>query len=348
MDFNSRRSNFIFGDEEDENTYVEIGRPSKSFHFYYISDKSYQKFFSRRIARKLIMSQGLVSYDDLIGRLHEGYYSAKVFNIGATSVEDALRRSDQIMSDILFQLSCLKDIPLSPATIAPWGERQKSASMFKYDKVAKGTNFDLPKATFNQDVVKYYLLGLSSNDPTLQFLAFYQVLEYYFDLISNQKLFKQISQRIKDPKFIPDDQNLDILVKDILTHKRVTKELEKLTLVLNEYVDADDLVSFIKEYEDFHKTKHYFKKREVFGEEVNVSPNPNEATYGVARTIKAIRNALVHSSDKFEGKYEDGCRHIPFSETTEIVRAEIPLIKFLAQKVIIGTSKPINYSMRNK
>jgi len=50
--------------------------------------------------------------------------------------------------------------------------------------------------------------------------------------------------------------------------------------------------------------------------------------------IKIIRNALVHSSDRYEGKKS----YVPFSESTEIVEKHIPLLKFLAEKVIFATS----------
>jgi len=55
----------------------------------------------------------------------------------------------------------------------------------------------------------------------------------------------------------------------------------------------------------------------------------------VAKHIKEIRNALVHSTDKYERRV----RHVPFTKTTEKIAQDIPLMKFLAERVIISSAK---------
>ena len=92
--------------------------------------------------------------------------------------------------------------------------------------------------------------------------------------------------------------------------------------------------NIIKNYEENVGENLYTKKRIVFG--CDYQPDLREGNiYGcISRIIKTIRNALVHSSDI----YERSSRYIPFSESTQIVKKEIPLMRFLAERVIIATS----------
>ena len=53
------------------------------------------------------------------------------------------------------------------------------------------------------------------------------------------------------------------------------------------------------------------------------------------KRVKIIRNALVHSSDRYERKE----RYIPTASAESEIRKEIPLMKYLAERVIIGSAK---------
>lgn len=104
--------------------------------------------------------------------------------------------------------------------------------------------------------------------------------------------------------------------------------------VLNKFVDETELMDFINSYEKHIEDKLYTKKHTRFGEEIEVKLEKGHVIGNVAKIIKTIRNALVHSSDT----YERNLRHVPFSKSTEIVKREIPLVKFLAERVIIASA----------
>jgi len=53
--------------------------------------------------------------------------------------------------------------------------------------------------------------------------------------------------------------------------------------------------------------------------------------------VKTVRNALVHSSDHHE-RVE---RHVPFSEGTRLVEMEVPLVRFLAERVVIASAAQV-------
>lgn len=107
-----------------------------------------------------------------------------------------------------------------------------------------------------------------------------------------------------------------------------------LRSVLDRYVQEQDLIEFISEFETNVGEKIYSKRRRVFGEEVQISPIKDHALASSAKTLKHIRNAIVHSSDRY--KRED-C-HIPLSDTEDLIAEFIPLVRFFAERVIYGSA----------
>ena len=66
------------------------------------------------------------------------------------------------------------------------------------------------------------------------------------------------------------------------------------------------------------------------------------ALSNAAKALKHIRNAIVHSSDRYK---RDEC-HIPLTESEDTIGEYIPLVKYFAEQVIYGTANtPEVYSM---
>ena len=181
---------------------------------------------------------------------------------------------------------------------------------------------------------------MSTEIPILKFLTFYQVLEYFFIKVSDELLYQGISTKLNDPKFkTVNTSDLDRVIKIVEDHRRTNDETEMLKNVLKKFINESDLRNFIDSYETYIDDNIYTKTRTLFGEEL--IPDERYVFGNIARCIKTVRNALVHSSDRYE-RHE---RHIPFSESTEIVKKEIPLVKFLAEKVIISSAS--TYSIQD-
>ena len=179
---------------------------------------------------------------------------------------------------------------------------------------------------------------MSSRLPELRFLAFYQVMEYFFDAVSNERLCDKISGQIKDPKFHASTEQLVHMIRTVDSFSRENNETNKLKNVLQKFVDEKELIEFISSYErhlsDVGEGKVYSKIHNVFGKDITVRLEEGQCISNLASHIKETRNALVHSSDGYEGNV----RHVPFTETTKKILLDIPLMKFLAEKVIIASS----------
>jgi hypothetical protein len=105
-----------------------------------------------------------------------------------------------------------------------------------------------------------------------------------------------------------------------------------LKLVVKKFIEPTDLAEFIQHYEAHLEEKLYSSQTSLFGEKFKTNLDPQHILGDVSRRVKAIRNALVHSSDR----YERNERYVPSRSAEERLQKEIPLLKFLAEKVIVG------------
>lgn len=321
---------FLFGTRDGGGPYVEIGPPSDTF---FNRLRLSTDFVEAAIWRSRRVGGGRsdrFDFRDFSNRLP----TIKVFNLSARSHQEAVDQSDQLIHAAFFELAYLKRLPLGIVEEWPAPPGHRRHRSFRHDEPHAGRELPLPRSGFNRDIVRFYLLGMSSNVPVLQFLSFYQVLEYFFVSVSDERLYQQMTRRVNDPRFSTEARSLDRLIQDVVDHKRVTDETEMLKLVLEKYVDENELIEFIKAYEEHLGEPHYTKRRKRFGVDAEVKPVTGHVFGNVAKVVKTVRNALVHSSDHHE-RVE---RHVPFSEGTRLVEIEVPLLRFLAERVIISTA----------
>lgn len=322
----------VFGKINDKEIYVTIGKASKHFKNFTRFNEQYVVFWKERIRRPHLRFESKDKGID-IGETLYNPVTIKVFNINEPNIEQAIKKSDQIIESCFFDLSYLKKIPLGIVEELPRYSKTQKREIFEYDKRVEGYNFSLPSVLYNSNTLKFYQLGMSTDIPILKFLTFYQVLEYYFIKVSDELLYQAISAKLNDPKFkTVSTSDLDRIITIVEDHKRNIKGPEMLKNVIKNFVNEPDLRNFIDRYETYLDDNLYTKPRTVFGEELK--PDERHIFGNVAKCITTVRNALVHSSDRYERRET----HIPFSESTEIVKKEIPLVKFLAEKVIISSA----------
>lgn len=327
--FGIKDTPFVFGNPDEKSLYVEIGKASNLFMQFFRLDKTVLQY---NLERWELLYHG----SEILSRVPQySPITIRVYNILETSIKAAIAHSSTIIESCLFELSYLKHIHFRLAEEWPIRERRlHRPERFEFGELIRGYELSLPTPKFNSEIISFYQLGMSSDIPILQFLAFYQVLEYFFVTISDEQLYNKLSRHLKDPKFNITPRYLDRLIQEVNEHRRITDETEMLKNVLNKFVDEAELIKFIQAYQDYLGEKLYTKKRDVFGEEVEVKLETGHVIGNVSKTIKAVRNALVHSSDH----YGRSARHIPFTKSTEIVKREIPLVKFLAERIIIASA----------
>lgn len=199
-----------------------------------------------------------------------------------------------------------------------------------------------PQRIYNADILEYYTMGMESIDPFTMYISFYHVVEYYFDEVFKKHLTNEIRSKITSPDFsYKNEDELYNLAKYIKRHMNTDaesgkgNEFESLKYVLMEYVPIDDLRNKINEY-NLVNTDYYENTKVPFATSKNTKISWSDATgvvTNIATRIYETRNSLVHSkSDHVANQYK------PYKNKSELTK-EIPLIKSVAELVIINSSK---------
>ncbi len=195
----------------------------------------------------------------------------------------------------------------------------------------RSVKYDIP-------VLRFYQRGVATDDAYIQFISFYHVLEFYFITVSDNILYERLRRIILDPIFRAVPKHLDKIITATEEHKRANDETEMLKNVLGAYVDENEVIEFVGKYEEKEKVKIFTEKSECFGEELEkITLKEGHTLSAISRRIKTIRNTLIHSSDRYERKD----RYLPGIEADRVLQREVPLLKFIAERAIIATARPL-------
>lgn len=201
---------------------------------------------------------------------------------------------------------------------------------------ASGTDSTIPDVIYERNVTNYYMVARSSPFPSQSFLAYYHVLEYYFLKVAEDALHYQLRALINKTNFKSNTDGVDKLISLVRKQANQDNETEMLRKVIQRFVDEGDFIEYINRIETEYGEKLYTKRRLIFGELMNISLTEGHALSNAANVLKHVRNAIVHSSDRYK---REEC-HIPLSDTEDIIGEFIPVVRFFAEQVIFGTASP--------
>lgn len=197
-------------------------------------------------------------------------------------------------------------------------------------------NPNFPQQYYEPELINYYNLGLGTDSVVLTYLAFYNILEYFYPLVAENELHNKIKENIIQPDFsVKKRVKLRKLVKDISKLENKLNERESLKLVLSEYFEIDELIGWITDFE--HEFGVYYTEWvNLFGTRKKLEVTVDNIINGLGSRIYSVRNALVHNKEGEIGRF------IPYTEHDEILMKEIPLLRFIAEQLIIRSGTDIN------
>ncbi|MBD2294844.1 hypothetical protein H6G06_15470 [Anabaena sphaerica FACHB-251] len=189
----------------------------------------------------------------------------------------------------------------------------------------------------------YWYASTAKEMPLLQYLGYYQVIEFYFPKFSAQKASELIKRTFKDPSF---HQNTDGKVHGLIEElKPLLKdkdyeinEQEALKAAIEHSLSNQELINFFKEYPertDFFKTKY----KEITSEKISVESQNADIINETANRIYKIRCKIVHTKSSQKSSKPDII--LPFSKEAQKLGYDIELVQFIARKVLIACSKPL-------
>jgi len=197
-----------------------------------------------------------------------------------------------------------------------------------------------PKFEYDKEPIELYWYAVSAYKmPLLQYLAYYQILEYYFKKYSMLEAKKEIRSCLKDPEFNADDDNDIVKIVTSVSGKfgpHVT-EGDLLRDTLRECISKDELVSEVS----YEPLKDYFKKEYKIVSQYRVSEDNKEIDIReqLAERIYDIRCRIVHTKED-----DKRGRIMPFTREEVLLRRfDLPMIENLASKVLITNSKILSF-----
>lgn len=208
---------------------------------------------------------------------------------------------------------------------------------------ANGMQIDTPPLReYSEDVVDYYKQALASNDPYIKYISFYHVMEYFYDEVFKRKMVTDLKNKITHPDFsYKDDDKIFEIAKFVKNRLRMNdetgqgNELESLKYVLKEYVSIDDLKTRINTI-DSNALNYYQNNKVSFCNAPIIGWADSQGVFTqMAKRIYFTRNSLVHSKS---GKNKE--RYRPYQDEKQL-QLEIPLVKAVAEAIIINSSKII-------
>lgn len=241
----------------------------------------------------------------------------------------------KIADAVFFQIDLLTDTSLSlerERKRIPSGRRTKVSASLAAD-------MQYPKTEFDEAPISLYWYGRSAYGmPLLQFLAFYQVLEFYYPTYSEAEARRKLKSILKDPVFRGDrDADIGRLLAAIHVNRSGAygDERSQLRATIMECIEADALRSFLSSdperlefYSAKAKTNPYHK--------IPISTSTADLRGDVAERIYNIRCKIVHT--KTDTRDNDLELLLPFSKEAEQLVFDIELAQYLAQQVLIAAS----------
>jgi hypothetical protein len=269
----------------------------------------------------------------LLPRAKNATISLKISGISVDQHDNAVRLLQRISDSLFFQIDTSMGVALNLSRDISSGNRSA--------RQAPGGALDdlqFPTQEYDEAPMSLYWYGRGAHGmPLLQFLAYYQVIEYYYPTYFQAEARRKIRRVLKDPTFRA-DRDADIgRVLTSLTGGRggVGDERSMLRATIQECIDPGELRHFISRSEE--RTVFLSSKAKGLSSTKIPVANPDaDLRNDVADRLYEIRCKIVHTKgDSRDGEVE---LLLPFSPEASQLNHDVDLAQYLARQVLINAS----------
>jgi hypothetical protein len=258
----------------------------------------------------------------------------RIESIGVTEHDKAVNLLEDLSNSLFMQIDFRFDSPLVLVRDR-FPSRRLVTSRGRLDE---DNQLTYPRFSYERGPSSLYWYARSAMSmPLLQFLAFYQCIEFFFPQYSRQETIARIKNILKDPTF---DGTKDTYVNTILNatlegrRGSLLEERKQLGATLRQCVDATALRDFLNKTDERRRyyasdCKKISDKRITLSEDSAIVDQTSERIYD-------IRCKVVHTKNLDNGETEEMI--LPFSKEADLLMDDVELIKFLAQRVLIASS----------
>lgn len=262
--------------------------------------------------------------------------SLKITGHKVNGHDEAVSFLKKVSSSLLFQLDLISDLPFVVRRQTSYRKRTKRSRAWS------APDLKFPTNEFESAPLSLYWYGRSARGmPLLQYLAFYQVIEFYFPRFSQSEAHRKLKAVLKHPTFRGDkDSDVSKLLNAIYISRNGAygDERAQLRATIDECIQPDDLRRFIRE--DSDRASFFSSKGKATYHKVNVNLDDSDLCADLSRRIYEIRCKIVHTkSDVRDQEIE---LLLPFSKEADQLYFDIDLVQYVAQQVLIAGSNSVS------
>ena len=267
-----------------------------------------------------------------------GHFSVRIENSKAKTHDKALQILERLANALFFQIELKMGITvgLNRGRQHRFRDQRERAAGKRDDLVFPVREYD------SQSMSLYWYAKSAKGMPLLQYLAYYQVLEFYMPTYSNHDAIAKVRNILKDPRFTPDK---DSQVAKILTTLRPSArgfgdERSQLEAVLRRCVSAEQLRDFftsVKGRAEFYTDEF----RKVASQKIPLRSEASDLLTETAHRLYEIRCRIVHTKDHGDREIQP---LLPYSKEASHLHEDIALIEFAATAALVASSVAVTES----
>lgn len=270
----------------------------------------------------------------LLGLRGRPAYSLTIRHAGIKRHDQALKTLETYGNSLLFQIDARIGVAIQLA-------RHRELIRRRSRRRGRPEDLIFPSLSYDTDPLSLYWYARGAvGMPLLQFLAYYQVMEFYFPVYSQQDMRRRFRAIVQDPAFSPDsDGQIGRLVSVAAStggRGAWGDELSQLAATVKACSDPGPIRDLVgdESYGDA------FKKRSIASTKLVNTASDDELLLRTAERLYEIRCRIVHTKGDRDSEQSDGLL-LPFSKEADMLGPEIDLSELVARQVLAAGGKVI-------
>jgi hypothetical protein len=260
----------------------------------------------------------------------------KIRGLIVSNNQEATTALEKVANSLFFEIRNAIGIPLMLEFYRePWSYPRLPI----LETRAKESPVVFPKYQYDTEPLNLYWYATNACEmPLLQFLAYYQVLEFYFPIYSGREVQAELTNILKDPQFNPDyhlDINKIISTVQARLGRGYGDERAQLRATIKGCVQNTEVSELLER----DNIKEHFKiaYKKLSAVKVSIENKDLDLREQLAERLYDIRCKIVHTK---VDEAEKG-RILPFTKEETLLMDEVEVIEFIARKAIIAGSKKL-------
>jgi len=262
-------------------------------------------------------------------------YSIRITGCSLSHHDQALALLEKVANAVFLQFDIRFGIALSLSRARTKWHRPRSS--------ARQSDMSLSpiKAEYDNEVMSLYWYGRgAAGMPLLQYLAYYQILEFYFPIYAQQDAHRRVKNILKSPTFdVHSDNDVSRIVTAVkgVAGRSFADERSQLRATIQHCVNASDLFTFLNA--DDERKQFLSKSKILKAHKLPLDSKEADICTDVAARIYDIRCMIVHSKNT-DSEAEPSIL-LPFSKEAGELECDLELLLFVVREVLAAASKPL-------